>query len=73
MKKEFNLSDKIWKDKECDLCFHINIENVTEFIILLKNEIETVDWEDDSDILNIIDKLAGDKLSGDKLKEDLKK
>jgi len=35
MEKEFNLSDKIWKEKDCK-CSHINIENVQEFIRLLK-------------------------------------
>jgi len=70
MKKEFNLSNKIWKEKDCK-CNHIHIDNVKEFIRLLKEIIpECLDNPNpyEKDVLNKIDKLAGDKL-----KEDLKK
>jgi len=72
MEKEFNLSDKIWKEKDCK-CSHINIENVQEFIRLLKElDSPTLDLDDGKHYIHItIEDI--DNLAGDKLKENLRK
>jgi len=67
MEKEFNLSDKIWNEKDCK-CSHIHIDNVKEFIRLLIEKFEKMEIVSGEVIKYEITQLAGDKL-----KEDLKK
>lgn len=57
--EEFNLSEKIWIDK-CG-CKQINIDNVKEFIRLLR-ESYIIHHSDDYWLIEFVDKLAGDKL-----------
>jgi len=74
METEFNLSDKIWNDindiyEDEALMDCIPIEDVKEFIRLLKKEIDGLDFFMSGSKLRFddwlkaeIDKLAGDKL-----------
>lgn len=55
--EEFNLSEKIFLDKEVPRAY-LNIEDVKEFIRLLKEKAEEYEWEGSE----IIDKLAGENL-----------
>lgn len=68
MKKEFNLSERIFNGR----CFSgynvaISVEDVKEFIKRLKEEVYEahlcgVDCSFEEDVQDVIDKLAGDKL-----------
>lgn len=64
--KEFNLSEKIiCEDKEIEYEGEIKVEDVKEFIRRLKKEFETMPntrLYAGIDIMELIDKLAGDKL-----------
>ncbi len=40
----------------------LDVEDVKTFIARIKNDIETIDWEDDADIIKIINDNAGEKL-----------
>ena len=68
MKKEFNLSVKIWFDKRG--WAHIKYENIKEFIKLLKEKLLDYQYQTNpqlneychNNIIKQIDKLAGNEL-----------
>ena len=49
----------------------LDVEDVKEWIGEIIHKIETTDWEDDSDIINLIEEDAGDKLLNNFAKEGL--
>ena len=66
-KQEFNLSEKIINNNFNDSGDFLDIEDVKEFIKLLKEEIynfPSINYHqpDEDDIIKIIDKLSGEKL-----------
>jgi len=68
MEKEFNLSERIVDDLRGGGQLGIRIEDVKEFIRLLKELVMDCNVHEEKVSISEIDKLAGDKL-----KEDLKK
>ncbi len=63
MKKEFNLSEKIWEGEEWSTG-HIEVPDVKEAVRLLKEEMNTLDYDGEMEtIIWIINKIFGDKLS----------
>ena len=61
---EFNLGDRIIDDLRGGGQLGVRIEDVKEFIKILKEEIRKFDFGEiqESEIIEEIDKLAGDKL-----------